>query len=106
MIVATIAILCIAFVREIMRAARPVVRMPVFPTGNRSSILRQPIGAMAGDGKRTGNAATGDTEGPSGEGKGTISEAGNTGCSRAAKALGLGPRDRRFESFRPDCCRE
>jgi hypothetical protein len=82
-----------------IRAARPVVRMPVFPTGNRSSILRQPIGAAQhGDGGGTGNAATGATEEPSGrEGL-----AGNSGCGPAAKAPGLGPGDRRFESFRPD----
>ena len=80
-------------------AARPVVRMPVFPTGNRSSILRQPIGAAKhGDGGCIGNAATGASEGPSGE----DGLAGNTGCGLAAKAPGLGPGDRRFESFRPD----
>jgi hypothetical protein len=80
-------------------AARPVVRMPVFPTGNRSSILRQPIGAAkSGDGGRIGNAATGVSEEPSGK----EGLAGNSGCGLVAKAPGLGPGDRRFESFRPD----
>jgi hypothetical protein len=112
MAIAIIAILCGMFgmaatvhairLRKI-RAARPVVRMPVFPTGNRSSILRQPIGvAKHGDGGCIGNAATGASEEPSGR----DGLAGNSGCGLAAKAPGLGPGNRRFESFRPDCLRK